>query len=62
MPASDLKLNEVIEVVAGEFVPADGEVIEGIATIDESAITGESAPAIREGGGEGEGRAIERDE
>jgi K+-transporting ATPase ATPase B chain len=50
--ASELKLNDVIEVVAGEFVPADGEVIEGIATIDESAITGESAPVIRESGGD----------
>jgi len=52
VPASDLKLNDIIEVVAGEFVPADGEVIEGIATIDESAITGESAPVIRESGGD----------
>ncbi|KAF0186715.1 MAG: potassium-transporting ATPase subunit KdpB [Hyphomonadaceae bacterium] len=52
VPASELKLNDVIEVIAGEFVPADGEVIEGIATIDESAITGESAPVIRESGGD----------
>jgi potassium-transporting ATPase ATP-binding subunit len=50
--AAELKLNDVIEVSAGEFIPADGEVIEGIATIDESAITGESAPVIRESGGD----------
>jgi K+-transporting ATPase ATPase B chain len=50
--AAELKLNDVIEVSAGEFVPADGEVVEGIATIDESAITGESAPVIRESGGD----------
>ncbi|HWA23249.1 MAG TPA: potassium-transporting ATPase subunit KdpB [Caulobacterales bacterium] len=50
--AADLKLGDLVEVVAGEFVPADGEVIEGVATIDESAITGESAPVIRESGGD----------
>lgn len=50
--ASDLKLDERVEVVAGELIPADGEVIEGVATVDESAITGESAPVIREAGGD----------
>ncbi|NWG52588.1 MAG: potassium-transporting ATPase subunit KdpB [Hydrogenophilaceae bacterium] len=50
--ASDLKIDDLVEVVAGEFIPADGEVIEGVATVDESAITGESAPVIREAGGD----------
>jgi K+-transporting ATPase ATPase B chain len=50
--ASDLKLDDSVEVVAGELIPADGEVIEGVATVDESAITGESAPVIREAGGD----------
>ena len=39
-------------VAAGEFIPADGEIIEGVASVDESAITGESAPVIREAGGD----------
>ncbi len=50
--ASDLKVDDLVEVVAGEFIPADGEVVEGVATVDESAITGESAPVIREAGGD----------
>ncbi|MBL8552186.1 MAG: potassium-transporting ATPase subunit KdpB [Hyphomonadaceae bacterium] len=50
--ASDLKIDDVVEVVAGELIPADGEVVEGVATVDESAITGESAPVIREAGGD----------
>lgn len=50
--ASDLKLDDVVEVITGELIPADGEVIEGVATVDESAITGESAPVIREAGGD----------
>jgi K+-transporting ATPase ATPase B chain len=50
--ASDLKIDETVEVVAGELIPADGEVVEGVATVDESAITGESAPVIREAGGD----------
>lgn len=50
--ASDLKIDEAVEVVAGELIPADGEVVEGVATVDESAITGESAPVIREAGGD----------
>ncbi len=50
--ASDLKLGDLVEAKAGEFVPGDGEVVEGVATVDESAITGESAPVIREAGGD----------
>ncbi len=50
--AEELRKNDLIVVVAGEIIPADGEVIEGIATVDESAITGESAPVIRESGGD----------
>jgi len=50
--AGDLQLGDLVEVVATEFIPADGEVIEGVATVDESAITGESAPVIREAGGD----------
>jgi len=52
IPASELRNDDVVEIIAGEFVPADGEVIEGVATVDESAITGESAPVIRESGGD----------
>lgn len=48
VPASELKKGDIIKVSAGEYIPADGEIIEGIAAIDESAITGESAPVIRE--------------
>ncbi len=50
--ASDLRINDIVRVVAGEVIPADGEVIEGVASIDESAITGESAPVVRESGGD----------
>lgn len=50
--ASDLKKGDVVVCVAGTVIPADGEVIEGIASVDESAITGESAPVIRESGGD----------
>ena len=52
MLAEDLRKNDLVVVAAGETIPADGEVIEGIATVDESAITGESAPVIREAGGD----------
>ncbi|MBL8675849.1 MAG: potassium-transporting ATPase subunit KdpB [Alphaproteobacteria bacterium] len=48
VPASDLRRDDIIKVIAGEFIPSDGEIIEGIGAIDESAITGESAPVIRE--------------
>ena len=47
-----LKKNDIFECEAGDIVPADGEIIEGLASIDESAITGESAPEIREAGGD----------
>ena len=50
--ASALRKGDVVLVEAGEFIPADGEVIEGIASVNESAITGESAPVIRESGGD----------
>ena len=50
--ALDLRLGDVVLVEAGDLVPADGEVIEGIASVNESAITGESAPVIREAGGD----------
>src|SRR6266567_2094830 len=49
---SKLRSNDVIVVSAGEFIPGDGEVIEGVASVDEYAITGESAPVIRESGGD----------
>ena len=51
-PASTLRLGDVVLVEAGDLVPSDGEVIEGVASVDESAITGESAPVIRESGGD----------
>ncbi|MGE3472671.1 MAG: potassium-transporting ATPase subunit B, partial [Vicinamibacterales bacterium] len=50
--AGSLRRGDVVRVQAGEFIPADGEIIEGVATVDESAITGESAPVIREAGGD----------
>ena len=50
--ASDLTRGDIVVVVAGELIPGDGTVIEGIASVDESAITGESAPVIRESGGD----------
>jgi K+-transporting ATPase ATPase B chain len=52
IPSSKLRSGDVVLVAAGEFVPGDGEVIEGVASVDESAITGESAPVIRESGGD----------
>ncbi len=51
-PSTDLQPGDECVVTAGEIIPSDGEVIEGIASIDESAITGESAPVIRESGGD----------
>jgi K+-transporting ATPase ATPase B chain len=51
-PASELRPGDVVVVEAGEVIPGDGTVIEGIASVDESAITGESAPVIREAGGD----------
>ena len=50
--SSELKKDDVVIVRAGEIIPGDGEVIEGIASVDESAITGESAPVVRESGGD----------
>src|SRR5450432_358731 len=50
--SSELRSGDVVVVTAGEFVPGDGEVIEGVASVDESAITGKSAPVIRESGGD----------
>ena len=47
-----LRVNDIIRVEAGQFIPGDGDVCEGIASVDESAITGESAPVIREAGGD----------
>jgi potassium-transporting ATPase ATP-binding subunit len=50
--SSDLRAGDVVFVIAGGMIPGDGEVIEGVASVDESAITGESAPVIREAGGD----------
>ena len=55
VPAADLRQGDVVLVEAGDYIPADGEVIDGIASVDESAITGESAPVIRESGGDRSG-------
>jgi K+-transporting ATPase ATPase B chain len=52
VPAATLRKGDVVLVKAMEFIPADGEIIEGVASVDESAITGESAPVIREAGGD----------
>jgi K+-transporting ATPase ATPase B chain len=52
VPAADLRPGMRVVVVAGQVVPGDGDVVEGIASVDESAITGESAPVIRESGGD----------
>jgi K+-transporting ATPase ATPase B chain len=52
VPSSTLQVGDVVVVVAGETIPGDGDVIEGVASVDESAVTGESAPVIRESGGD----------
>ena len=52
VPASALKVGDVVLVETGDLIPADGEVVEGVASVNEAAITGESAPVIREGGGD----------
>jgi len=52
VPSAKLRSGDVVMVTASELVPGDGEVIEGVASVDESAITGESAPVIREAGGD----------
>jgi potassium-transporting ATPase ATP-binding subunit len=52
VPSSELRSGDVVFVIAGSMIPGDGEVTEGVASVDESAITGESAPVIREAGGD----------
>ncbi|MCR1781074.1 potassium-transporting ATPase subunit KdpB [Nocardioides carbamazepini] len=52
VPGTQLKVGDLVVVEAGEVVPGDGDIVEGIASVDESAITGESAPVIREAGGD----------
>jgi len=52
VPSSKLRAGDLVMVSAGEFIPSDGEIIDGVASVDESAITGESAPVIRESGGD----------
>jgi K+-transporting ATPase ATPase B chain len=52
VPAPSLRKGDIVRVGAGEVIPADGEIVEGVASVDESAITGESAPVIRESGGD----------
>ncbi|SES41930.1 potassium-transporting ATPase subunit KdpB [Actinokineospora terrae] len=52
VPGTELRIGDLVVVEAGEVIPGDGDVVEGIATVDESAITGESAPVIRESGGD----------
>jgi potassium-transporting ATPase ATP-binding subunit len=52
VPATELRKGDFIYVKAGDLIPSDGEIIEGVASVDESAITGESAPVVREAGGD----------
>jgi K+-transporting ATPase ATPase B chain len=52
VPASQLRRGDMVVAEAGDYIPGDGDVIEGIASVDESAVTGESAPVIREAGGD----------
>jgi K+-transporting ATPase ATPase B chain len=52
VPSANLRAGDLVVVSAGEFIPGDGDIIEGVASVDESAITGESAPVIREAGGD----------
>ncbi|KAD3632967.1 potassium-transporting ATPase subunit KdpB [Arthrobacter yangruifuii] len=52
VPSADLGLDDVVVVEAGQIIPGDGDIIDGIASVDESAITGESAPVVRESGGD----------
>jgi K+-transporting ATPase ATPase B chain len=52
VPSSKLRSGDLVAVSAGELIPGDGEIVEGVASVDESAITGESAPVIREAGGD----------
>jgi K+-transporting ATPase ATPase B chain len=52
VPSSKLRAGDCVRVSAGEFIPSDGDIVQGVASVDESAITGESAPVIREAGGD----------
>ena len=52
VPGSELRLGDLVVVEAGQVIPGDGDIVDGLATVDESAITGESAPVIRESGGD----------
>ncbi len=52
VPSGDLRVGDIVLVEAGELIPGDGDIVSGIATVDESAITGESAPVVRESGGD----------
>ena len=52
VPATQLKKDDIVLIETGDLIPADGQAIEGVATVDESAVTGESAPVIREAGGD----------
>src|SRR6266404_2182730 len=52
VPSAKLRSGDLVMVSAGDFIPSDGEILEGVASVDESAITGESAPVIREAGGD----------
>ena len=52
VPGTSLKVGDVVLVEAGDMIPSDGEIVEGIASVNEAAITGESAPVIRESGGD----------
>ncbi len=52
IPSAQLRSGDLVRVLAGQMIPGDGEVVEGVASVDESAITGESAPVIREAGGD----------
>lgn len=52
MPGTDLGIGDLVVCEAGDIIPGDGDVVEGVASVDESAITGESAPVIRESGGD----------
>jgi potassium-transporting ATPase ATP-binding subunit len=52
VPGTELKLGDIVVAQAGDVIPGDGDVVEGVASVDESAITGESAPVIRESGGD----------
>lgn len=53
--STELRAGDVVQIIAGEIIPSDGEIIDGVASIDESAITGESAPVVREAGGDRSG-------